>query len=265
MHRYPMNRSNNMSPRALRSVLLLALALLACESQRPDTTPQPELIRTLRHDAGAYTQGLLLHEGRFYESTGQYGSSSLREVDPETGAVLRIHELDDAYFGEGLALVGNRLIQLTWKEGVAFIYDLATFEQVGTFDYQGEGWGLCYDGESLFMTDGGTNLYRRDPQTFQLLDSRPITLQGAPLSRVNELECVGRFIWANVYLTDLIVRIDKATGEVTTVVDAAAITAGGRPRNPDAVLNGIAHDARTGSFYITGKLWPVMYEVRLPE
>jgi glutaminyl-peptide cyclotransferase len=245
-------------------VTAVATLLTAC-AQATTATLEPELVRVLPHDPAAYTQGLLLHEGLLYESTGQYGSSSLREVDPETGAVLRVVNLPDGYFGEGLALVGDRLIQLTWKEQVAFVYDLHTLELRETLQYEGEGWGLCYDGESLFMTDGGSTLYLRDPVTFRITDRRTITLGGVPLSRVNELECVGDDIYANVYLTDRIVRIDKATATVESVFDAARLTAGGRPANPDAVLNGIAWDGRTGTFFITGKLWPTMYQVRLVD
>lgn len=248
-----------------RCLTILALVAAAACERPADSTPRPELVRVLPHDPSAYTQGLLLHAGRFYESTGQYGSSTLREVDPETGRVIRMVRLDDEYFGEGLALVGDRLIQLTWKEGVAFVYDLDTFERLDSFPYDGEGWGLCFDGESLFMTDGGTRLFRRDPRTFQLLDARTITLGGVPLARANELACVGDDIYANIYMTDLIVRIDKASGVVGTVFDAAALTAQGRPANPDAVMNGIAWDEGSGTFYITGKLWPAMYQVRLPQ
>jgi glutaminyl-peptide cyclotransferase len=245
-------------------ILCVAGLLVAC-GQATTARPEPELVRVLPHDPAAYTQGLLLHDGRLYESTGQYGRSSVREVDPETGTVLRMMKLPDEYFGEGLALIGDRLIQLTWKEQVAFVYDLSTFELKRTFHYEGEGWGLCYDGESLFMTDGGSTLFLRDPDTFRVTDRRTIMLGGVPLSRVNELECVGDDIYANVYLTDLIVRIDKATANVVSVFDAATLTAGGRPANPDAVLNGIAWDGRTGTFYITGKLWPTMYQVRLVD
>jgi glutaminyl-peptide cyclotransferase len=257
-------RPSGQPHRAALLTMCVASLLTAC-GQATTATLQPELVRVLPHDPAAYTQGLLLHEGRLYESTGQYGSSSVREVDPETGAVLRVTNLPEQYFGEGLALVGERLIQLTWKEQVAFVYDLHTLALRDTLHYEGEGWGLCYDGDSLFMTNGGSTLFLRDPDSFRITDRRTITLGGVPLSRVNELECVGDDIYANVYLTDLIVRIDKATANVVAVFDAANLTAGGRPANPDAVLNGIAWDGRTGTFYITGKLWPTLYQVRLVE
>jgi glutaminyl-peptide cyclotransferase len=253
------------APRSVvRHPTLLVLAVLAACEQAADR-PAIELVRVLPHDTGAYTQGLLVDDGRLFESTGRYGHSTLREVDPATGAVLRSVRLDERYFGEGLALVGDRLIQLTWQDGKAFIYDRDSFELLGSFDYEGEGWGLCFDGESLFMTDGTSTLQRRDPADFRLLDSRRITLGGAPLARVNELECVGDDIYGNVYLTDLIVRIDRTTGAVQAVFDAAGLIGSDRPANADAVLNGIAWNQASGTFFITGKLWPRMYEVRLVE
>jgi glutaminyl-peptide cyclotransferase len=244
--------------------LLLPFALLlgaACERAVP--VEVPEVIRMLPHDPGAYTQGLVFHEGRFFESTGQYGRSTLREVDVETGEVLRQVNLSDEHFGEGLALVGDRLIQLTWKEQVAFVWDAATFELVEAFSYQGDGWGLCYDGEWLWMTSGGSLLFRRDPRTFALLDSRQIMQDGRSVWEVNELACVGDHIYGNVYMTDRIVKIEKSTGQVVTNIDASSLAPlGGRPPAGDAVLNGIAHDPATDTFYLTGKLWPTMFQVR---
>jgi glutaminyl-peptide cyclotransferase len=223
-----------------------------------------EVLRILPHDTTAYTQGLLLHAGRLYESTGQYGESTLREVDPETGRVLRSVDLPDDYFGEGLARVGDRLIQITWREGVAFVYDIETLDVERTFEYEGEGWGLCFDGESLYMTTGGSILYRRDPESFEVLDTRQILLGGRALSQVNELECVGDDIYGNVYQTDRIVRIDKGTGRVVEELDASAVVPpGGRPRAADGVLNGIAYDPDRDVFFMTGKRWPSMFEVRI--
>jgi glutaminyl-peptide cyclotransferase len=252
--------------RALVAASALGLVFAGCGGgQLP--RERPEVLRVLPHDSTAYTQGLLFHEGRLFESTGQYGSSSLREVALETGEVVRTVPLGDSIFGEGLERVGDRLIQLTWKEGVALVYDLSTLEQVATFEYEGEGWGLCYDGESLFMTTGGSFLHRRDPRTFAVLESLQITDGGSALFQVNELACVGEHVYGNVYLTDRIVRIDKATGQVIGEVDGSSLVPPrGRPRAVDAVLNGIAHDPESGLFYLTGKLWPVVFEVRfVPE
>jgi len=248
----------------VRRILYMALALLfvgGCDARSGSAAVQ--VLRTLPHDPGAYTQGLQYHEGRLYESTGGYGTSTLREVELETGEVLRQVELPEDHFGEGLALVGDRLIQLTWKENVAFVYDLATFELTGVHTYEGDGWGLCYDGESLYMTTGGSILYRRDPETFELLDTRSITLDGRALREVNELACVGDHIYANVFMSDRIVRIEKSTGVVVEQMDGTMlIPEGGRPSRSDAVLNGIAYNPESGTFYLTGKLWPSLFEVR---
>lgn len=245
-------------------VALLPALLVGCEDDAPLLVP--EVIRTLPHDAGAYTQGLLLHGGLFYESTGQYGTSSLREVDPETGQVLRMRALDEDYFGEGLALVDGRLIQLTWKEGTAFVWDLETFEEVDRFSYEGEGWGLCYDGSALFMTSGSAFLQRRDPETFEVLEVIQVVRDGRPVREVNELACVGEHIYANVFMSDVILKIHKLTGEVVAQIDAGGLVPeGGRPADPGAVLNGIAHDPASDTFYLTGKLWPTMFEVRFVE
>ncbi len=250
--------------------LFLLFGLVACGDRVP--VHEPQVLRTLPHDPGAYTQGLLLSDGRFFESTGQYGSSTLREVDRESGEVLRRLDLPEDYFGEGLALVGDRLVQLTWREEVAFVYPVDTFheiedfDQVERFEYEGEGWGLCYDGTDLWMTNGGAYLYRRDPETFEVRDLRQVTLGGSPLRQTNELACVGDFIYANVFTTDRIVKIDKATAEVVMEFDGSVLVPeGGRPADPEAVLNGIAWDPETETFYLTGKLWPTIFEVRLQE
>lgn len=252
-----------LSSALVSSALLLSTLLASCGSPASMASEVPQVLRTLPHDPGAYTQGLLFHEGHFYESTGQYGSSSLREVDPETGEVLRIADLDEEYFGEGLTRIGSRLVQLTWKENVAFVYDLETFAVVDTIAYDGRGWGLCHDGEFLYMTTGGATLFRRDPETFEVIDSRTITVDGRSVNEVNELECVGPHIYANVYMTDRILRIDKATGEVQAEIDASGLVPeGGRPSDGGAVLNGIAYNAESDTFYLTGKHWPTMFEVR---
>lgn len=225
-----------------------------------------ELRRTLPHDPSGYTQGLLIHDGVFFESTGQYGESDVRQVDIATGEVLLRHALADEYFGEGIALVGDKLIQLTWKAGLAFVYDAATLVPEGTFAYEGEGWGLCYDGRSLFMSDGSGTLQRRDPATFELLDLIEVTRSGFSVRNLNELECVGDHIYANIYMRDEIVRVDKSTGEVTGQLDAFALSiSSGRPADAGAVFNGIAYDDATGTFYVTGKLWSSMFEIGITE
>ena len=221
----------------------------------------PEVLSIRPHDPEAFTQGLLIEDGRLFESTGRYGSSTLREVDPATGAVLRIVALDDSLFAEGLALVDDRLVMLTFREGTAIVFDSHSFEAVGEFSYPTEGWGLCFDGERLVMSDGSPTLVFRDPGTFAEIDRLTVTIGGEGVERINELECVDGEIWANIWQTDLIYRIDPTSGNVTGVVDASGLLA--EPLDEDgAVLNGIAFDETSGSWLVTGKLWPSMFEVR---
>jgi glutamine cyclotransferase len=212
------------------------------------------------HDPGAYTQGLVWDAGKLYESTGLYGRSSLREVDPRTGEVKRLLEMPQGFFAEGLAQVGGRLVQLTWKEGVAFVYDIRTFERAGEHAYQGEGWGLCNDGHRLVMSDGSDQLTFRDLHTFARLGSVAVRRDGLPARNLNELECVGREVYANVWQTDEILRIDPANGQVTAVIDARGLLSADELAHAD-VLNGIAYDPAKKTFLITGKLWPKMFEV----
>ena len=222
------------------------------------TTPQ--VLAVFPHDTAAFTQGLLLHGGVFYESTGLYGQSTLRRVDPATGAVLELRNLSSSVFGEGLARVADRLIQLTWQEHVAFVWDLQTFAGLGGFTYGGQGWGLCHDGTRLVMSDGSSNLYFRDPDTFAVLGQVQVTLDGFAVSNLNELECVGSLVYANVWLTDTILRIDPVTGEVLTQIDASGLLTPQEEAQAD-VLNGIAFDPATEHFFLTGKWWPKVFEV----
>ena len=249
----------------LRTALLCSLlALGACESAPPPEPLVYQVVRTLPHDTTAYTQGLLLHEGVLYESTGRYGESTVRKVDPANGDVLMSVQLDSMYFGEGLARVDDQLIQLTWKEGTARVLDVETLESVGTFSYGGEGWGLCRDGSSLWMSDGTSRLTRRDAETFSVLQTLDVTAGGMGVYSLNELECVEGDVWANVYQRDEIVRIDTATGAVTGVLNAAPLTRdAGRDGDLEAVLNGIAWNPASRTFYVTGKWWPTMYEIAI--
>jgi glutamine cyclotransferase len=227
-----------------------------------------EVVSRRPHDAEAWTQGLLLDgQGRLFESTGLEGRSSLREVDPETGRVLRAVALPDDRFGEGLALVGDRLIQLTWQDGVATAWDVLSFTPLERFVYTGEGWGLCFDDQRLVMSDGSDRLTFRDAGTFEPLGSVSVTLAGQPLAALNELECVDGMVWANVWLTDHIVRIDPGTGDVTGILDLSGLNEAPAPdgQAPRDVLNGIAWDAGAGTFLVTGKLWPELVEIRLLE
>ncbi len=258
---------------ALLTAVALAAALGSATAQgnNPLTNEVkllvPEVLAVRPHDPAAYTQGLLLHNGYLYESTGRRGESTLRKVDPETGEVLQMIEVPEQYFAEGLALVGDKLIQLTWQSNVAFVYDVETFEQTGTYEYEGEGWGLCTDGQYLYMSDGSPFLDVRDPETFELIFSGLVTVQGSLVERINELECVGDYIYANVWQTDYIIQIDKRNGVVVAVVDASGLlTAEERARFSDQeVLNGIVYLPETDTFLLTGKHWPKMYEVRFIE
>ena len=215
------------------------------------------------HDPAAFTQGLLYADGLFYESAGLYGQSTLRKVEPKTGAVLLEKRLDAQYFAEGLALLEGKLYQLTWKENTGFIYDPQDFRQLGAFSYPTEGWGLTTDGSSLILSDGSATLYFLDPKTLQTTRALQISLDGAPLDRLNELEYIRGEIYANIWYKDLIARIDPASGEVVGVIDCGSLRDGEGAPAPKDVLNGIAYDARGDRLYLTGKNWPWIYEVSL--
>jgi len=223
------------------------------------TTLTLDIAETVPHDVLAFTQGLVFDDrGRLFESTGLEGRSTLRELDPATGEVVRTKALDDSSFGEGLALVGDRLIQITWQDETAFVYDIETFEQQATFGYEGDGWGLCYDGARLVMSDGTDTLTFRDPETFEVTGEIAVTMAGAELALLNELECVDGKVYANLYRSDLIAIIDPSNGVVETLIDAAKL-----PRQDGAeVMNGIAVDPE-GDLWLTGKLWDSMYRVEL--
>jgi glutamine cyclotransferase len=236
----------------------------AGHEQENDVAPVPVLRLTvlaeIPHDPTAFTQGLQFDGAALYESTGQLGQSQLRELDPQTGAVLRAAPLQADFFGEGIAVVGDRIWQLTWKNGVAIEWDKATFTQLRQVPMDGEGWGLCYDGNRLVRTDGTDRLRFHDAASFAKIGSVSVTYQGNPLTGLNELECVAGQVWANVFQTDQIVRIDPATGKVTATVNAAGLLDAARRVHAD-VLNGIA-DAGNGELFLTGKYWPVMFRVR---
>ena len=223
------------------------------------------LIRELLHSPTAFTQGLEISGGRLYESTGARAerASTLRELDRDTGDVLRLHEIEEDVFAEGITFVDDRIYQLTWKDGVALVWDPEPeeFAEVERFSYEGQGWGLCYNGRVLVMSDGSAELHFRDPVTFERAGNPVlVTLEGEELPSLNELECVGDRVYANVWQTDLIVQIDPVTGRVLALADASDL---GQPRPDDAnaVLNGIAWDPDTETFLITGKDWPAMYEI----
>jgi glutamine cyclotransferase len=222
-----------------------------------------EVVATWPHDRGAFTQGLVFHEGSLLESTGLNGESSLREVDLKTGRPLKQIALSREFFAEGLAVVAGKAFQLTWQNQKVFVYDAYTFQRIGEFSYQGEGWGLTTDGQRLIMSDGSNRLRFLDPRTFSVVRTVEVTLDGKPETRLNELEFINGEILANVWMTDLVVRIDPATGAVRGMIDFSALLPA-MDRRPDTdVLNGIAYDTTTGRLYVTGKRWPALFEVRL--
>jgi glutamine cyclotransferase len=222
-------------------------------------------VNVFPHDPTAFTQGLVYQDGVFYEGTGLRGQSTLRRVDSATGQVLQGIRLPDQYFGEGIAILGDRLFQITWQENVGFIYDKDSFDLMGTWNYEGEGWGLATDGQRLIMSDGTNELRFLDPDTLgELGRVRVVDGEGQPVTRLNELEWVEDEVWANVWQTDLIARIDPATGRLLAWIDLAGLL----PEQDRAaqrvdVLNGIAYDAATGRLFVTGKWWPKVFEIEL--
>ncbi len=222
------------------------------------------VIATYPHDTNAFTQGLVFTNGVLYEGTGWYGASSLRRVELDSGSVLQQHNLGNAYFGEGIAIVSDTIYQLTWQNGVAFTYDKTSFTPLGVFSYTTEGWGLTYDGQRLIMSDGSATLLFRDPTTFAVLGQVQVMDGSLPVNRLNELEYINGEVWANVWMTDWIARIDPATGRVTGWIDLRGIiTPHPRLSDPNAVLNGIAYDAVGGRLFVSGKRWPALFEIEV--
>jgi glutamine cyclotransferase len=248
-------------------VAAVALVLAGCAAAvPPDGELVPEVLAEIPHDTSAFTQGLELVDGVLYEGTGLAGESQLRELDPATGAVHRAVPLPRDLFGEGITVVGDRIWQLTWQDGVALEWDRTSFTLLREVPLDGEGWGLCLDragpgGPRLVRSDGTDRLRFHDPATFAETGAVPVTLDGAPVPELNELECVDGQVYANVWRTDRIVRIDPADGRVTAVVDAAGLLDPARRADAD-VLNGIAATG-DGEFLLTGKLWPATFRVRL--
>ena len=252
----------------LTAILLLTSVLMNVAGEDQEISipshMEVEIVANISHDNGAFTQGLLWHQGMFYESTGLKGESTLREVFPN-GTVNRSIDLDVNYFGEGLALVGETLVQLTWKNNIALVWNLSDFTLLGNLSYQGEGWGLCNNGTALVMSNGSDELTFRDPANFSIIRTINVTLDegnigvGVPVENLNELESNASSIWSNVWQENRIVRIDSESGKVDMFFDASELSMDGW-----GMLNGIAI-TEDGSMWLTGKNWPLMFQIELQE
>lgn len=224
-----------------------------------------EVINSWPHDAEAFTQGLVWHDGALYESTGLNGKSSLRRVDLQTGQVLQKRDVPSQYFAEGLAVVGGAAYQLTWLSQFGYVYDLRSFDVRRTFNYTGEGWGLTFDGQSLIMSDGSNQLRFMSPDNFELLRAISVYDESNPINRLNELEFIGGEIWANIWQSDRIVIIEPRGGRVTGWLDLKGLLKPEDRTGPVDVLNGIAWDEAGKRLFVTGKLWPKIYEIKIKQ
>ena len=248
----------------LAALALTGLTLFPALAEAQAPSRQGAVVVTRHpHDANAFTQGLFLLDGDLIESTGRVGSSGLRRVDLATGEVEQSVSLEPPYFGEGSTRIGDRIYMVTWRRETGFIFNAETFERVGTFSYPGEGWGLTQDGTALILSDGTAELRWLDPVTFEETRRVTVRLGGRPVRRLNELEWVDGEVWANIWQSDLIVRIDPETGTVNGLIDLGDIIPEAVAGSLDAVPNGIAWNAETGQVYVTGKLWPALYEISL--
>jgi len=268
--------------RSLFSVAIFTLCQTACQEKPreverqadvvevakvPDWQAHPmldyEVIREFPHDTEAFTQGLLVSQGQWIESTGGYGTSGIRRVEKETGKLLVKTDLAADFFGEGAAEMDGKIYQLTWRSQRGFVYDVKTLQKLGDFKYQGEGWGLTNDASSLIISNGSDRLRYIDPKTFHVWKELQVRIGGKPLNQLNELEFIEGEIFANIWHTDRIVRINPKNGNVIGIIDLAGIDAKEKRRDSQHVLNGIAYDPKTGEMFVTGKCWPKIYQIRL--
>ncbi len=259
--------------RARFDAVILAIvavsALPACNLSGPaaqfgiPTVYGYRIVHVYPHDTGAYTQGLIYRDGFLYESTGLHGQSTLRKVRLESGEVVQQVPVDAQYFAEGLTDWGVSLVQLTWQSHIGFVYDFYTFKLSRRFDYAGEGWGLTHDHERLIMSDGSSNLRFFDPATFKELGNLSVRDRGEPVVNLNELEFVRNEVFANVWQSDRIARIDPRSGQVTGWIDLGGLLPDSERSDSEAVLNGIAYDAAGDRLFVTGKLWPKLFEIEL--
>jgi len=220
------------------------------------------VVHVFPHDPQAFTQGLVYLDGVFYEGTGLNGRSSIRKVKIENGEVLQLQKIDPQYFGEGIAVLKDTIFELTWQSGIGFLYDRASFQRTGTFTYRGEGWGLTHDGKRLIMSDGSAFLQFLDPATQKVVSRLEVRDGGRPVLNLNELEYVKGEIFANVWQTNRIARISPTTGQVTGWIDLTGLLSAREAEGTD-VMNGIAYDAARDRLFVTGKLWPKVFEIRI--
>jgi len=265
----------------MRLILVLGLAMSCFQcnpgsngsSSNKTTAPAPanapvpkygyQIVNIWPHDSNAFTQGLILMDGKLLESTGQEGFSSLRRVDLESGKVLKKVDVPVPYFAEGIAVLNGKVYQLTWQHNMGFIYDAQTFDRVGEFNYQGEGWGLTTDGQSLILSDGSSRIQFIDPANFRVTRSINVTDGSGPVRELNELEYVKGEIYANVWHEDRIATIDPLSGRVNSWIDLTGLMPAGELQDPEAVLNGIAYDQANDKLIVTGKLWPRVFEIKV--
>ena len=245
------------------AVASLFAALAPALTAQTATTQGYRVVNVYPHDAEAFTQGLIFRDGFLFESTGQYGRSTLRKVELKTGRVVQQHRLDPVYFGEGLAEWNGQLVQLTWRSQIAFIYDLVSFKPLRMFDYSGEGWGLTHNQREFILSDGTDILRFINPNT--LRETRRVTVRDGktPVKDLNELEYVRGEIYANIWHTDRIARIAPQTGQVVGWIDLSGLMSVAYKLEPEAVLNGIAYDAPNDRLFVTGKLWPRLFEIQV--
>jgi glutaminyl-peptide cyclotransferase len=250
--------------RILCWAMAFAFPLLACgQSYSADKSLAYQVIRVYPHDPSAYTQGLIYLDGFLYESTGREGQSSIRKVELQTGKVLQRFDLPGEYFGEGVTDWEDKLLQLTWKSGVCFVYDRSSFHLLHTFHYEGEGWGLTHDDKNLIMSDGTPVLRFLNPDTFKVMRRVKVTYKGHPVDNLNELEYIRGEIYANVWMSDRIAIISPKNGKVLRWIDLSHLFPHHNSIDFNAVLNGIAYDAKNDRLFVTGKLWPKLFEIKL--
>lgn len=262
----------------LRTTISAALLLLfTCQAQAQVPVYGYKVIKSYPHNISSFTQGLQIHDGYLYEGTGLEGRSSLSQINLEDGKVLKSKRLAQQYFGEGISIVGDKIFQLTWQSNLVFVYDLATFNSVTSHYHPTEGWGLTYDGSQLILSDGSASLQFIDPETFHVARKVEVRLEGQPVNSLNELEYINGEVWANVWQTNEIVRIDPQSGAVTGIVDLAGLVGQTRTGGDGAVLNGIAWVPNvestatpgssvtpgSGRLFVTGKLWGNLFEIEL--